>query len=251
MKERSCFVMDARAPLLGWLFLTLDALLLPLLPMPLLLPLLLYSSFLSPPSLSASSSLSPSGPSPPPFPFSPPPPPLAIRRNQRLFHTHFRGTHTKNSANGLFMRRPVLVCLVSSSWWLSLALSPPPAHQCRVLTSTSFTCTRSMPFPHFQSTAHFSPTKLQERWHTDAQCLRIPAILNCRDSQNEWRRSGYVGWRRECPGFQTCGASDSKVSVCNAGDPGLIPGLGRSPGEGNGTPLQYSCLENPMDGGAW
>ena len=42
-----------------------------------------------------------------------------------------------------------------------------------------------------------------------------------------------------------------KVSVCNAGDPGLIPGLGRSPGEGNGSPLQYSCLENPMDGGAW
>ena len=45
--------------------------------------------------------------------------------------------------------------------------------------------------------------------------------------------------------------SDDKASVCNAGDPGLIPGLGRSPGEGNGSPLQYSCLENPMDGGAW
>ena len=45
--------------------------------------------------------------------------------------------------------------------------------------------------------------------------------------------------------------SDSKASVCNAEDPGLIPGLGRSPGEGNGSPLQYSCLENPMDHGAW
>ena len=45
--------------------------------------------------------------------------------------------------------------------------------------------------------------------------------------------------------------SDGKASVCNAGDPGSIPGLGRSPGEGNGSPLQYSCLENPMDGGAW
>ena len=43
------------------------------------------------------------------------------------------------------------------------------------------------------------------------------------------------------------GGSDSKASACNAGDPGLIPGLGRSPGEGNGTPLQYSCLKNPMD----
>ena len=40
-----------------------------------------------------------------------------------------------------------------------------------------------------------------------------------------------------------------KVSVYNAGDPGLIPSLGRFPGEGNGNPLQYSCLENPMDGG--
>ena len=42
-----------------------------------------------------------------------------------------------------------------------------------------------------------------------------------------------------------------KVSACNAGDLGSIPGLGRSPGEENGNPLQYSCLENPMDGGAW
>ena len=45
--------------------------------------------------------------------------------------------------------------------------------------------------------------------------------------------------------------SDGKASACNAGDLGSIPGLGRSPGEGNGNPLQYSCLENPMDGGAW
>ena len=42
-----------------------------------------------------------------------------------------------------------------------------------------------------------------------------------------------------------------KASACNAGDLGSIPGSGRSPGEGNGNPLQYSCLENPMDGGAW
>ena len=47
------------------------------------------------------------------------------------------------------------------------------------------------------------------------------------------------------------GGSEDKASVCNAGDLGLIPGLGRSPGEGNGNPLQYSCLENPMDRGAW
>ena len=43
------------------------------------------------------------------------------------------------------------------------------------------------------------------------------------------------------------GGSEVKVSASNAGDLGSIPGLGRSPGEGNGNPLQYSCLENPMD----
>ena len=46
------------------------------------------------------------------------------------------------------------------------------------------------------------------------------------------------------------GGSDDKESTCNAGDPGSIPGLGRSPGEGNGNPLEYCCLENPMDKGA-
>ena len=45
-------------------------------------------------------------------------------------------------------------------------------------------------------------------------------------------------------------AQTVKASAYNVGDPGLIPGSGRSPGEGNGNPLQYSCLENPMDGGA-
>ena len=47
------------------------------------------------------------------------------------------------------------------------------------------------------------------------------------------------------------GGSDGKASVYNAGDPGSIPGLGRSAAEGNGNPLQYYCLENPMDRGAW
>jgi len=46
------------------------------------------------------------------------------------------------------------------------------------------------------------------------------------------------------------GGSDGKASVYNAGDPGSMPGSGRSPGEGNGNPLQYYCLENPMDRGA-
>ena len=50
-------------------------------------------------------------------------------------------------------------------------------------------------------------------------------------------------------GFRS--GSDGKESTCNAGDLSLIPRSGRSPGEGNGNPLQYSCLENPMDQGAW
>ena len=56
--------------------------------------------------------------------------------------------------------------------------------------------------------------------------------------------------------FSSClmdssGGSDSKESACNSGDLGSIPGLGRSPEKGNGSPLQYSCLENYMDRGAW
>ena len=56
----------------------------------------------------------------------------------------------------------------------------------------------------------------------------------------------FVQWLGGLP----CG-SVGKESACNAGDPGSIPGMGRSPGEGNGNPLQYSCLENPMDRGVW
>ena len=47
------------------------------------------------------------------------------------------------------------------------------------------------------------------------------------------------------------GGSDGKESACNTGNPGLIPGSGRSPGEGNSYPLQYSCLESSMNRGSW
>ena len=57
--------------------------------------------------------------------------------------------------------------------------------------------------------------------------------------------------RKFCSATPFPGGSDSKASAYNAGHSGSIPGLGRSPGEGNGNPLQDSCLENPMDGGAW
>ena len=68
-------------------------------------------------------------------------------------------------------------------------------------------------------------------------------------------RTGTVGkcffWHLalQGPGFPA--GSDGKESAFNAGVPGLVPGSGRSPGEANGNPLQYSCLENSMDRGAW
>ena len=64
-----------------------------------------------------------------------------------------------------------------------------------------------------------------------------------------WGTRGVIGRGWFSIGFP--GGLDGKVSVYNAGDLGSILGLGRSAGEGNGSPLQYSCLENPMDGGAW
>ena len=54
-----------------------------------------------------------------------------------------------------------------------------------------------------------------------------------------------------CCNLSFPGGSEVKVSAWNAGDLGLIPGSGRSPGERNSNPLQYSCLDNPMEGGAW
>ena len=57
-------------------------------------------------------------------------------------------------------------------------------------------------------------------------------------------------WKEEFTTYLS-GGSDSKECACKAGNLGLIPGSGRSPGGGHGNPLQYSCLENPMDGGAW
>ena len=54
-----------------------------------------------------------------------------------------------------------------------------------------------------------------------------------------------------CDHLGFLGGSDGQESACSSGDPSSIPGLGRSPGEGNGYPLQYFCLENSMDGGAW
>jgi hypothetical protein len=81
----------------------------------------------------------------------------------------------------------------------------------------------------------------------------LPLILKTWESQevknNEEGKvclERYLGRPLDFPG-----GSDGKASAYNTGDPGSIPGSGRSPGEGNDNPLQCSCLENPMDGGAW
>ena len=70
-----------------------------------------------------------------------------------------------------------------------------------------------------------------------------------RGVQGQWPRKKHRYLERKPEGVRW--GSAGKEPACSAGDPGSIPGLGRSPGEGIGYPLQYSCLENPMDRGAW
>ena len=105
------------------------------------------------------------------------------------------------------------------------------------------------------------------RWansHRDTcrtRCLREPAALPGSKScgRVQWGRGRGKGppVARSCLTLRdpvdcdSPGGSDGKASACNAGDPGSIPGWGRSFGEENGNPLQYSCQENPMDRGAW
>ena len=114
----------------------------------------------------------------------------------------------------------------------------------------------------------------QEHWSCHFLLQRIfltqgsnPGLLHCRlilyplsyhrsplPSSNQQSSLCLCGFYFVLFGFWVLGlpgGSDSKEPACNAGDPGLIPGSERSPGEGNGYPLQCSCLENPMDRGAW
>ena len=99
---------------------------------------------------------------------------------------------------------------------------------------------------------HLRASKPQRREALVAQWLRIH--LQCRRPQfNSWVRKipGRRDWLPTPVLIGFLGGSDSKESACNVGDLGSIPGLGRSLGGGHGNPLQYSCLENPMDRGAW
>ena len=82
--------------------------------------------------------------------------------------------------------------------------------------------------------------------------LQCSCLENPRDGGAWWATIyGVTQSRTRLKRLSSSSSSSFLESACNAGDWGLIPGSGRSPGEGNGNPLQYSCLENPMDRGAW
>ena len=88
-------------------------------------------------------------------------------------------------------------------------------------------------------------------FHSDINILKILNILKYVCIWLHWvLAAAFEIFHLHCS-MRFPGGSDGKASVYNVGDLGSIPGSGRFPGEGNGNPLQYSCLENPMDGGAW
>ena len=87
-----------------------------------------------------------------------------------------------------------------------------------------------------------------------------PLQYSCQENpmdRRAWQATGYrvaksqTQWKQLTTASNSMSGSNGKESACNAGHLGLIPGSGRYPGEDHGNPLQYSCLENPMDGGAW
>ena len=111
---------------------------------------------------------------------------------------------------------------------------------------------KSAHFLSFYSPGHYHRRKSGRSWEKSLG-EKISHLMNLEDiTQSELRQSQkdkhcLIG---RLQGMDFPGGSDGKASAYNAGDLGSIPGSGRSPGEGNGNPLQYSCLENPMDG-AW
>ena len=92
------------------------------------------------------------------------------------------------------------------------------------------------------------PTKMNSLWSSLPITLWVD-ILSLRYERDSQQKNSFEGGEWGKLGFP--GGSDGEASAYNVGDPGSVSGLGGSPGEGNGNPLQYSCLENPMDQGAW
>ena len=90
----------------------------------------------------------------------------------------------------------------------------------------------------------------QQRAHLHQPRMYSNEGGGCWKGQSEGANTGQK-WKKSEKWMGLPGGSDGKASACNVGDPGSIPGSGRSPGGGNGNPLQHSCLQNSMDGGAW
>ena len=87
--------------------------------------------------------------------------------------------------------------------------------------------------------------ELEPSWGSPAHPIRVPMKVCAHPTNNPVPEEEAEHYTESKSG------SGVKESTCSAGDPGLLPGSGRSPGEGNGNPLQYSCLENSMDRGTW
>ena len=152
----------------------------------------------------------------------------------------------------------VLLPWLAPTWCSILCPSSQHPHHLKWLQSPSVvTCSRPTPTPPSAPPTQTLDRKLPEG--RAGTSLKVPYSLprawysRCSEHHSSgWLQMGAT--RSHLTLMQllrVSGGSDSKASAYNVGDLGLISGLGRSPGERNGNPLQYSCLENPIDGGAW
>ena len=171
----------------------------------------------------------------------------------------------------MYCRKRVFAITIVSSWQNSISLCLASYLQfssVQLLSRVRFFATpritvrqASLSITHSQSSLRF--TSIESVMLSSHLILgsRVVSVLNHReftwDTTSLACFPGPGGYERPNvnPRISICFAlpsgSEGKASACSAGDLGSIPGLGRSPGEGNGNPLQYSCLENPMDGGTW
>ena len=121
-------------------------------------------------------------------------------------------------------------------WSFSFSVSPPNEYSGLISFKTDW----------FDLLAvHGTLKSLLQHHSSKASTLPCSAFFIAQLSHLDMTTRKTIALNRSYEGFP--GDSDSKASACSAGDPGLIPGLGRSTGEGNGNPLQYSGLENSMD----
>ena len=125
-------------------------------------------------------------------------------------------------------------------------------------TTSTISCAQHTVIPNKQKSPCLEHRKVycramqEDGWLMPSKALSSPKDFGKVLLKVRWRGvvSGYV--ISSCTDlWQSDGGLEGKASACNAGDLGSIPGSGRSPGEGNGNPLQNSCVENPMDREAW